>query len=140
MRDKTKRRVRIIYEQTPADFESRINEAFDMIEDPTAEIEYNHQKGFCAYITYSEKERIPETVRDRFSLEGIRYECRSCPYCEMPENPKVQRTYCDMKPSGVTFPESEACEYFYKLVALGEVDAEQIEVAIRKAKRKLGRV
>ena len=118
------KQVKVIHEETAEEFEAKLNAALEEVEDPKAEIEFNHAKGFCAYVTYTVGKHKVEGIRDKFCLEGVRYTCEECPYCEIPDDRRVKWCYCDMQPTGRTRKDSEACEFFYRSIAQGEIKPE----------------
>lgn len=118
------KQVKVIHEETAEEFEAKLNEALEEIGDPKTEVQYNFGKGFCAYLTYTAERRTLEGAKDHFNNEGIRYLCAECPYCEASDDKRVKWCYCDMKPTGRTRKDSEACEFFYRSVAQGEIKPE----------------
>lgn len=127
MRSYDIKQVRVVHKETAEAFESALNAVLEEITDPKAEIEYNHAKGFCAYVTYSETRKKVEGAKDLFNMEGVRYLCAECPYFEKEYDGRVKWGYCDMSVSGRTRKDSECCELFYRLLASGEIKPNRIK-------------
>ena len=124
MKHKTHKRMKVIRTDDALTFETQVNKILEQF--PEAEIEYNHNLGFCAYLTYTFEEEIPEDVADRFHQQGIYYHCRNCPHMEPPRDGRCKWCECDITPYGKTHMDSEACEYFYKSLLTGEIKRSEL--------------
>lgn len=113
------KRVKVILANDAAGFETQLNRTLARF--PEAKIEWNHALGFCAYITYTFEEDIPEDVREEFHQNGVYYHCRNCPRMEPPQDGRFKMCNCDIHPHGKTHMDREACEWFYKALLTGEI-------------------
>ena len=72
------KRLKVVYSDNPKEFESEFNAAMDALSgcEPTYKIDEN-KPAFCAYITYTETERIPDRVADEYHARGVYYQCKN---------------------------------------------------------------
>lgn len=136
MKDKTYQQIRVISNNDPIEFQRLFNEAQTELAAKNPKVQFNMNMGHCAYITYTETTRIPETMEDEFNLVGIELHCRNCPNFEWPRRKdggihmsKKQGT-CPVAAYGFTSRDALACEYLYKGLASGRlqaIDDEQLE-------------
>lgn len=131
------KRLKVVYSDNPKEFESEFNAAMDALSgcEPTFKIDEN-KTAFCAYITYTETERIPDRVADEYHAMGVYYLCKNCPLHELTTDGRVKRVKCDCSDLGFTHLEHEACEVFYRRLKFGEIKAigEPREIKPRKKK------
>lgn len=114
---------KIIHEQTAEDFERVLNASVEELAECKPEVKFVPENGFCAYLTYHQKEKtIIESVRDEFHLEGIYYHCRNCPHLDIPEDRRVKYGHCKYTPNYRTNKNGEACELFYKWLKQNAVE------------------
>lgn len=125
MKYKTHKRIKVIHVRDAETFETQINRTLAMF--PNSEIRFNDTLGFCAYITYTYEEEIPEDVADQFHQHGVYYHCRNCPHMAPPKDGRYKWCDCDIKPHGRTYMDSEACEYFYKALLTGEIKRSELK-------------
>ena len=117
MRTRTHKQVVVIQATSAADFQKRLNKVLS--EHPKAEIEWNNNLGFCAYVVYTYDEETPEDVSDIFRAQGITYFCRNCPYMTPPADKRCKVCPCSISPYGKTRSDSEACDFLYKSLLTG---------------------
>ena len=126
----------IITDPDPAVFQQLLNDATTRLAKNHPKVIFNMNMGHCAYITYTEIEKIPETIGDEFSLLGLDLRCRNCPRFEWPvtkdgtiHRRKKQGT-CKIAEYGFTNRDSPACEFFYRGLASGKtqiVDDDELD-------------
>lgn len=92
-----------------------------MKEHATDDPEVEFREGFCAFITWQECQKQPETVRDDFNLEGVKYLCEQCPYLERGLDGRRKLWPCRYSLTGHARLDEECCEVFYKKLALGQI-------------------
>lgn len=80
-----------------------------------------HDGNFVAVIRYEVEERVPETVRDEFALEGISYKCYQCPLHDEIHDRRKATVSCKYGRCGQTRLKEECCETFYRRLARGEI-------------------
>lgn len=123
---------KIIHEQTAEDFERVLNASVEELAECKPEVKFVPENGFCAYLTYHQKEKtIIESVRDEFHLEGIYYHCRNCPHLKAPQDRRVKWCKCKYRSTGMTHKDHEACELFYKQVQQNVVEVIEDKDLIR---------
>ena len=116
-------KYRIIQEETAAAFEEELNKAVENLAEYRPKVIFNHRLGFCAYLSYTPKEKIiAETVRDEFAMEGIYYHCRNCPHFEAPQDRRVKWGSCKYSTTHKAHKNHEACELFYKWLRQNAVE------------------
>ena len=124
MRTDKKLRVKVVREDNAEDFERKLNVILENVEDP--EIEWNKSMGFCAYVTYTEKEKVIEDIKDVFHNEGVHWHCRNCPYVERTTDKRKKWVCCKIKTTGMTHLDSEACDFLYRQLLSGELMTEDL--------------
>lgn len=127
MRKETKQRLIVVTDNDPAVFQDKFNKAWDQVESKNPTYQFNMHMGHCAYITYTEEIRIPETIEDQYALAGISYRCRNCPHFEWPRtrtgeiNRVTKEGGCRYASLGISYRGTFACEYFYRQMINGEL-------------------
>lgn len=127
MKEKTYQQIRVISNNDPAEFQRLFNEAQTELASKNPKVQFNMTMGHCAYITYTETQKIPETMEDEFSLVGVELRCRNCPKFEWPLRKdgeiykSKKRGTCPVAMYGFTNRDSHACEYLYKGLASGKL-------------------
>lgn len=124
MEYKKHKQVKIIHARDAGEFEIKLNKVLAVY--PNAEIHYNDNLGFCAYVTFEYEERIPEDVREEFHEKGVFYKCRNCPEMKPPKDGRFKWCECDRAPRGRVYMNSDACEWFYRSLLKGEIKREQL--------------
>lgn len=138
MRDKYTHKLKkleVIHAETAQEFQDKFNarmrEIYDrdgnyMHSDP--QVEYVHEMGFCAYLTYDVLEELrPKTVKDEFHLEGVYFHCRNCPHLRISDDRRVKYGTCKYSPTTRRHRDEESCELFYKWIANNEVEPVELE-------------
>ena len=77
-----KDRIAIVEAPNAALFEAELNRRLDELEEYSPRLEIEHHQPHTAYIFYTLKKYIPETIADEFHLKGINYKCSDCGYCK----------------------------------------------------------
>ena len=81
MKTRRYRRIEVVSESSPLDFQDKLNALFERLEGKKfTEQLYNNENGFTAYITFEEVERIAECLKDEYELKGITPSCGECPF------------------------------------------------------------
>ena len=134
MRVREIKQIKVIQEESAANFEAAYNELMDSLEDEDVRIlqtRYRDDQGFCVYIVYEKTVRTPESFEDECKLKGLEYMCGNCPYFYKAEDLGCGHRDCTKVHSryGVQadFP---ACDNFFndlehrliKAVRIGEED------------------
>lgn len=119
MRYITKKRIKVIHQETAEGFEREMNSAYASIKGNVRTV-FNMAQGFCAYLTYEEDEAIPENIRDEYILNGERFRCFECPFYVPPEDKRRRHGSCKLK--AATAPDDDACLHFYKQYSLGNIE------------------
>ena len=108
--DKFKQAI-VIQESNAADFQAALNDALSGLNDP--EINIERSIPFTAYIFYTARRDVPESVLELFEMiDGESHTCQECPYLSMPDDRRVKRGTCSVK-ACQTRKDSTACEHFY---------------------------
>lgn len=114
MREEKKKRFRCIEAQTAAEFESEIQQIYD--EHPDAEVIFHQTAPRLAYVKWTEKVRVIETLEDEFHERGVRLSCCDCPFYERPTDMRRRWTRC-LKSNLPVHEDDAACEICYQLAA-----------------------
>lgn len=118
MRERKKKRVRVIDGTDARHFETLLNEALEEMADP--EITFDRNRPFLAYVTFMEIVEIPENIQEAYEMRGEYHHCGECPYYHAPTDGRVKYTECDL---GERVGEkSSACRLYYKMLNEGTLD------------------
>ena len=118
---KSFRQIKVIKAADPTDFQKQFNEAMEKLHENDPEVEFVHEQGFCAYITYTKTTHEWDCVADEFHAEGIHYLCRNCPHHDPVDDKRKKYVWCKYSDYGHTHLDHEACEMFYKQVKQNEI-------------------
>lgn len=104
----------VIEEETAEKFQEAFNSKLSELQDCDPTYEFNHNKGFCAYIIYSEKNQFMGTVKPvNVTI------CDHCLRCSEPPRPHVKWRTCDIY-GHVTKKDTKCSEFISKRV--GDTD------------------
>ena len=117
--------VKVIAATTPEEFETKLNKALEEIAGCKHELVFNLNAGFCAYVTYTMTQQIPETVEDEYELAGIRFYCSDCPNYVRSFDGRVK--YTDCKNGHKCKAGDCACEWLYQKVKSGQISIKNDE-------------
>lgn len=112
----------VVHGNTPQEFEDNFN--YKMRELAGKKPSFEFRGELTAYITYTQREEIVETVEDEFAAQGIKYVCGQCPHMERPNDKRCKWGECKYSRIGRVHQNSSACELFYKEVMLGKTKPE----------------
>ena len=121
MKTKERRKTIVVFSESPAEFQAKLNEAYEVAGNSLREVHYNDGAGLCCYVTYDETTYIPETLADEAHLRGEELKCGDCPYCEPPTDGRTKKRRCVYALYGYTRENSDACEVLYKHLITGKV-------------------
>lgn len=119
-----KSKICMVRETDAQFFEQAFNETIERLaqfEPEPGTIQYDDGAWWCA-ITYTEKERVIESVSDIYAMEGIRYLCKNCPLHEPVTDGRVKYASCKYASLGRSHLEHGACEYFYKQLLQNKIE------------------
>ena len=104
------------------EFDARCNDASRTYSNKDVKVTrmFDAELGFIAFVTWTEREAIPENAKDRAELRGERYVCGECPYYVRPTDGRVKNTDCSYDGSRVWFDKC-ACETLYLAIEKGEM-------------------
>ena len=105
----------------PEEFEEKFNEAMRLLADNRPEVTLDLSEGLKAVITYELSEETIETIGDQFRAEGIRHICRECPLHDYEADSRRKWVSCRYSELGETHLDHECCEYFYKMLKIGQI-------------------
>ena len=75
------------------------------------EIHFFEGRGFCATVKYFMSTDIPESVSEKYEMEGMSRMCCDCPLYSPSEDKRVRYTRCSHSAFKVT-ADCKACDYF----------------------------
>ena len=113
--------IAVVYAETAEDFQKEFNSTIAALAEKNPKYEFNHQKGFCAYITYTETTCVHTSAADEFHAEGISYKCKNCPLHEIETDGRKKSVACKFDEMGRTHLNREACEVFWRRLKMGEL-------------------
>lgn len=105
-------------------FQNEVNQVLaDLAETNASDVvlKENLVDGFKVLITYKQTKRIPETVADEYHLQGISFTCFNCPLHETVTDGRTKHANCMYHEYGRTRLDSDACNYFYKMLKLEKI-------------------
>ena len=105
----------------PQEFEDKFNETMRLLADNHPEVTLDLTNGMKAVILYTLSEETIETIGDQFRAEGIRHTCRECPLHDYEADSRRKWVSCGYSELGETHLDHECCEYFYKMLKIGQI-------------------
>lgn len=105
----------------PQEFEDKFNETMRLLADNHPEVTLDLTNGMKAVILYTLSEETIETIGDQFRAEGIRHTCRECPLHDYEADSRRKWVSCRYSELGETHLDHECCEYFYKMLKIGQI-------------------
>ena len=124
MKVQTIRQFVVVEAETGAEYQAAINAYYSNPNYKGVTVDHRNRNNFCAYITYEETHKEPETIKDQYELDGVTFTCSDCPYMERNPDKRVRRFRCmaaDESGEDWTRRESSACELFYQALQNGEL-------------------
>lgn len=122
MKQKLEKIRRIVSSKNPEEYEQKFNEMAKKLAGEGPEIQDVFENGqFTTIFTYTKTEKIPETAKDRFLLEGQTFTCEQCPYLEKGNDKRRKRWGCPYSFTGMACTDQEACNVFYSDLAQGKI-------------------
>ena len=118
MRERKKKRVRVVDGADARDFETALNAALEEMADP--EITFDPNRPFLAYVVFNEVVQIPENIQEAYEMRGEYHKCGECPYFYPSSDKRVKYVDCDLGER--VGAESSACRLFYKMLNEGTLD------------------
>lgn len=112
MKTKTRLRVVLITGDTAEEFNERITAELKRADAP--KITYLQGQTFGAYVEYKTTEYIPETIAERYELNGNAETCGACPFLVRTDDKRCVWHYCAQH-NRKTRETSHACETLYQL-------------------------
>lgn len=103
--------IKCIQEQTAEEFERRVNEALMSIDYPKIEMDKNVP--FTCYIFFTKTFEEPETVAERYELQGMNRTCADCPHLERTSDRRRKMFPCPYSEYGITRITTPACDRYY---------------------------
>ena len=99
---------------TPEVFDLKMNDIFLRASSSGKEpvVKFFDQMGFCATVRYFVSEAVPESLADKYELEGNSYLCSECPYFKMPEDRRRKNVRCE-RSGCLVDAGTRACDIFY---------------------------
>lgn len=85
------KQITVIQADTAEKFQEALNSKLRELEQQKPEIEFNHGKGFCAYLIYSDNSQIVGGVKP-----ANRCICDTCMRCQEPPRPHALWRKCDI--------------------------------------------
>lgn len=124
MKQKRQRGVTAIQTATAEDFNREINAELKKHEN--GHITFVTSVPFTAYVEFEEIVEIPETLAEKYELNGDGRKCHECPYFVRTQDKRYKWHFCAQKQKKVTECQS-ACETYYQL--LEQMIRDELEVA-----------
>ena len=122
MKQKSEKIRRIVSSKDPEEYERAFNEMAKKLAGEGPEIQDVFENGqFTTVFTYTKTEKIPETAKERFELEGQTFLCRNCPYLEQGKDKRRKQWGCPYSFTGYARSDQEACNVFYTDLVQGKI-------------------
>lgn len=112
MKTKTRLRVVLITGDTAQEFNGAI--ALELEKATAPKITYLQGQTFGAYVEYKDTEYIPETIAEKYELEGNAETCGACPFLVKTDDKRCVWHYCAQH-NRKTRETSHACDILYQL-------------------------
>ena len=113
---------RIIQAASAEEFQKKLNEALNEIalKGAKADVHFNMGLGFCAFVMFSESQKVAETLAEEYEIHDEEYHCEQCPMYKPSEDKRVKYTTCKHG-CRRTHADRWACDWFYQALEEGEV-------------------
>ena len=114
-------KIRTVHAETAEEFDREFNKATNELP-AAAQMKWEDGIPFCVHFIYHVEETRPETMAEKFQLQGIEYKCRNCPMCRIGGDKRKKMWPCEISPYGKVCADGPACDYLYKGIMNGTVD------------------
>ena len=110
-------------------FDEKLNETIYQLRESDPVVTFSASDPLCAYITYTKREKRPESVSEEYELEGVSFVCAQCPCFgatlrldgEVDKRARAGDCAFLGNELGRTFKDSPACDHLYELIKEGSV-------------------
>ena len=117
-----KTKMKVVCSSDPVEFEEQFNKAMEELAEQDPCYELREVGGsIWAIITHTVKERIAETVKEEYHMQGEKYYCSQCPLREQVTDGRVKKVPCMYAETGRANLRDECCDYFYRMLKQGKV-------------------
>lgn len=113
----TRKKSKTIHASTPDAFDRKFQQASETITE-NVELVWDAAP-MTVHFIYDEVVKIPETLAEKFELDGLQYYCKDCPNFVKGKNRKYKGQGCTLVDGRVDF--SPACELFYRELMDGKI-------------------
>lgn len=120
--------IAVVSASTAEEFQSLFNSKMkELSSHSETSYEFNHNQGFCAYITYTEHEKLIESISDEYRSIGLIYKCWQCPHMEEVADKRVKKCKCKHAPAGFTKKNDSACDIFYEQLKADMITPREVQ-------------
>lgn len=111
----------------PEIFTEDLNKAVYELRAKNPVVKFSEIDPLCAYVSFTERHEMPESLGEEYVMQGIRFTCEMCPLFSpiMKRNgtPDARLRYGDCPESefGRTYKDSQACDKLYQMLKAGRV-------------------
>lgn len=101
--------------EDPLEFDQSMQDIFEAATRSGKEpsVHFWEGMGLCATVTYYELEDIPETISERYEMQGIKRRCFECKHYQPSTDGRVKWVRCEEK-GGITSALSACCDIYYQ--------------------------
>lgn len=110
-------------------FDNKLNETLYKLREKEPTVRFSEADPLCAYVAYTERETLPETITDAYALNGFCFVCEQCPLFRpttktggtKDKRCKVGDCLFDGNELGRTYGTAPACDHLHELIKAREV-------------------
>lgn len=118
--------IAVINSKTAEEFQEQFNSKMQELSDNNPSYEFNHDMGFCAYITYTKEKEVYDSISDKFREKGLKYKCYQCPHSVLVSDKRVKKLICEKSPAGFARKYDSVCDIFYNELDAGLISPREV--------------
>lgn len=133
MKEERYQQFETVKAEAPELFTEDLNKATYNLRDKNPQVHFSEVDPLCAYVSYTERYKAPESLEDEYELQGVRFTCEMCPMFSLimkrDGTPDARLKYGDCPESefGRTYKDSQACAKLYQMLRDGRVKLVRVE-------------
>lgn len=127
MKQERYQQFKTVRAEAPDLFTEDLNRVIYELRGKSPVVHFSETDPLCAYVSFTERFKSPESVSEEYELQGVRFTCEMCPLfspiMKRDGTPDHRLKYGDCPESefGRTYKDSAACDKLYQMLKAGRV-------------------
>lgn len=127
MKQERYQQFKTVRAEAPDLFTEDLNRVIYELRDKSPVVRFSETDPLCAYVSFTERFKSPESVSEEYELQGVRFTCEMCPLfspiMKRDGTPDHRLKYGDCPESefGRTYKDSAACDKLYQMLKAGRI-------------------